>query len=368
MAELRNILENNLMNPIGDVNISKTYTGFNRENPDLMGQLEYCDNSSDNGYWRIIKSDDVSNPATFVSSSTFSNGESLDNYTLHISPIAGQTTFEYWRQGKHVVVEGTKSINLQSVMLNYIYFNENGELEYNGSTTAHELIVDETLVAIVGSNDEHGLYLFSDERHGLGMSGQSHLIIHSTIGFSHINGSDIHDIVQGATTHGIVESGYWIDEDITHHLPEMSDIPFAYLEGEIEENYSANWIFTGPSNTLAYKSGGIVQYNNNNGGDWGLTSVSSDADYIIIMLYASNNAIHPYVKIIGQEIFTTRNKARRAMNGYVTKLKLNGLSSPEMHPIGGWIVSGGDKGKVLKGDDNELWVDFRRLGFVADRW
>jgi hypothetical protein len=84
-----------------------------------------------------------------------------------------------------------------------------------------------------------------------------------------------------------------------------------------------------------------------------------------MLVMVSNNTMHPIFKLIGQEKYTSRRRARREMDRYIHKLKTDGLVSPEIGSILGYIYK--EDGTIQKGDDYEYYVDYR-FGGSEDIW
>ena len=333
-------------------------SGFDRLDADtkICGIIQFCYSASSQEVHQI---DEDGTYSLLTSQTTFADGSTaIADRTLAIYHVSGETSFKYWYQGTEVEVPGIKTVQAPDDGGGYIYFNSDGDLQYNGGT-AFNYIVKETLVSYVGWNTtENEFNYFADERHGISMNPVTHLYNHSTHGFAWGKfGSDITGLANNVSTFDAVTMGQWADEDLDCMLVEVNDAPFIYREGA-----DGQWRMTIHTDALGLIPAGTLVWNNEDEGGsgvWGLEDATSNNDYMVTTFWATNNKLAPIVKSVSQAYFGSRNDARDQLDSLVHKIQLDGLPSPEMNPIGSMIVHNLTAGQIEVGSNGEIWVDHR---------
>jgi len=336
---------------------SKYLSGFDREETETMGIIQYCHEAS-TGVVYQIHADAHTALVTLTSQTHFADGTTaIADKTIAQYHESGETQFSYWYQGELVEVTTLKTLDMSaSTFGGYVRYGADGELAI--ATSAHEMIVHHTLLAMVywnGDTDE--LLWLACERHGHILDPMAHKNLHFTTGFAHTAGCDITGIANNGSTFTEIGSGTVADEDIPSYLAAASTAPFAYKEGA-----NGYWNFTSDDNAVGYKTTGLVWNNEDSGGAgvWGLDLIPGDTDYQIMTIWMSNNKLHPFLKIIGQGYWGSRNDARARTDSYVNILKTEGMPSQEMRPIASMIVHHRTDAKIEDGTNDEVWFDHRR--------
>ena len=357
--ELREAISEEAMFPHGAVNITGIASGFDRNNKDTMGQMEYCIDASDLEYWRIDK--DGAGSLIAAPGGLFSDGTTLADRTIVHFPTSGQANFSYWYQGEKITKTTTQVLQLPAATSLYVFYDSSGVLTAQTTQTGHDLIVYESLISYIST---HTFEYFADERHGIIMDGETHYNIHysSTGGFTHHKGGDIAGIEGGVATHGVVANSGFFDEDILvsvdGDIKGDGTLPFIFRFGADSDNV---WTM-GSYTNLVSTSSGSSGWNELTGGIWGF---SVSIGYTYHTFWASNNVIHPVVKLMGQSSFLDRKVARRHIDQEIFAIRTAGLPAPEMQLIGAVIVD--NSGDTYKGADGEDWYDYRQ-GFAVHRY
>lgn len=336
-------------------NAARMATGFDREDTSTLGRIQYCFDASSGVVYNIDKDGVLT---TLTSQTTFADGSTaLADRTIAHYKSSGETNFSYWLNGVYTEVGTLKTLQLANSTGSY-YIGYDGTGDLVTIADAHEAIVSSALIALVYNNlDVPSVEWLSDERHGMVQSGQTHLNLHKTHGFawpagSRDGGLDITGLADNATTFTKIASGYCDDEDVKMTFAELSTIPFVYRSGA-----NGTFIHTADDNKLGYFDGGKCVYNEWDGATWKLSEIN--LDYVIMSIWATNNLLHPIVKMIGQTLHANRGAARDNLPGTILDLSLNNAMSPEAAPLYSYIIHNESTGKIEVGSDGEIYVDYR---------
>lgn len=329
-------------------------SGFDRHDSTTMGTLQFCYTAASGEVHQVDKDGVYS---LLTAQTTFADGTTaIADRTLAVYKSAGEANFSYWYGSTLVEVSEIKTIQMANTGGGYTYFNAAGDLE-EGSDVA-DAIITQTLVAfILWNTTENELFYMADERHGIGMSPDTHRYLHGTLGFAWGDGGDITGLVDNGTTFTAVTAGRFYDEDIVYFPAEAATAPFAYREGA-----EGLWRVTAADSSLGFVSGGASQWNNPDAGGpgvWGLTPISGGAQYQIMTFWQTNNKLTPLIQILGQEIFTSRNDARDQLPYWAYKLEMDGFPASETTLLGSMIIHEQAAGQIETGADGEIWVDHR---------
>jgi len=325
------------------------YNGFDSENTDTMGQLEYCHNAASGVVYKIDKSKVYTK---LTAQTQFSDGSVLADRTLAFVPDANTS---YWALGELITVTSSKKIQFTNDSLeHYVAFESDGELHVQTSTT--DAITKHVLVAVITNNAiANEPVWFADERHGIKQSGESHLIIHATRGFANVYGLDVQGLVDNGTTFTKITAGLSYDEDIPMAFAETTAIPSLYREG-----VGGAWRLTPTtSNKLAHFVLTKAVYNRYNAGTdtWDLYEI--DSNYIATTFLATNNVLAPIVRLVSQSADASRTIARAKAPANWYRIKKTGLPSSEAHAICSIVVHMENTGQIELGTDNEIYSDCR---------
>jgi hypothetical protein len=360
-------------------------TGFIREFKETIGYIELCTDGT-----KVI-SVDWNGVTTIRSNGLWVDGTNANAREFAITPVPYSGTIDIISEedgsvtnradtrdtsingGEYysVYIEGTKlNITTQQVVtlpnqsgLQFIYHDINGGLALD-TTFSFDYFEDRPITATVyGNATTQELVNFGDERHGIQMDGFTHRYLHFTQGTQYVSGMGLNGVTNGSTTYTSIDSGKAYDEDIYMSPLSQTSSPFVYRDGEF-------WTVLDDGLEIAYLSGGVAQFNcDTNYVNYGVAGVDytpsgsyelrdvTGNDRMIMFFVLTNNKEFPYVKILGQKVYTNSLEARADVGTAVNDLILSGLPSPEFLPIYAIIVD--DTGAVDDLSSDEVYVDLR---------
>jgi len=305
-------------------NLNGEPNGFNRNEPDSMGELSY------NSSTKIFK----------------------------IEPKSGESDFYFYSESVLYTYDTAKTVVLSNVSgLHVIYFDNNGDLLQTTDFSNFSTIVTRyCIVAYIYLNIDEGTWLgIGDERHGIHMTGATHYYLHNTEGARYLSGMSP-DLVESYTTFGTngISNGSFLDEDILHELSQQTSFKTLHLAT------NNKWTYTSVSNNLGIPFGatGHVAYNyyNETSSQWTQAEVTGN-DHIIMHMIATNNLTDSYMLIQGQNLYDNKFDARAGMENEFNNLKIIGLPSAEFIFIGSYIIN--SSGQLIPNDDGALFTDWR---------
>lgn len=247
---------------------------------------------------------DAKDPTGFPDRTTSTISFNPGTRTFTIAPVA--TDYVYWQLGERHVINVSKDIVLPDVTAQYfIYFDAAETLQQQTSFDV-SLLNDKTLVALVYWNAvESKVVLLCEERHGMGMSWNTHYHLHNSIGMRWYEGLNI--TVANDTL--AFTNGMLADEDIvidvTHNatptaifeqiLTPVANLPTIYKAGTIP---STRWVKVDASAEFIYRIGGIPQWNELVGNTYQLTDIDN-LDYGIYWIFGTNDIDTPIYSVMG---------------------------------------------------------------------
>jgi hypothetical protein len=318
-------------------------TGFIREFPATMGIIELCTDGS-----KVIHKDGYGN-VTVTNDGLWSDGSGASARAFRLSPYNGNDV-EVYIEGTKFKLSTAKEITLENTTgLKFIYFDTDGTLKVD-SVFSFDYFEDRPIVATVyGNAIDQTLVNFGDERHGIQMDGETHRYLHFTQGTQYVSGMEIQGLTDGGTTYTQITSGKAYDEDIYIESTQQTLAPHLYRIG-------TDWYVQADGNDIAYMPDGTAQYNPTDGTNYSLADVTGN-DAMIVFFCLTNNIEFPYVKILGQRVYTNANTARADIDKAINDLVLDGLPSPEFLPIGAIIVN--RDGELQTLSDGSEYYDLR---------
>jgi hypothetical protein len=204
-------------------------------------------------------------------------------------------------------------------------------------TTTQFSILDDAPVAICYVQDSE-IILLGDERHGIGMSDDTHKYLHETIGAVWESGLGLYSNaltsgtpnVNGTNTLVYMDGGVFHDEDLEH------EITNSLSSGLMYQNLGSGYTFTtNPSKLpILYKSGSTTtnwykqdatdfvfpysannrpQYNQSVGGVYQLTEVTED-NFFIVWILATNDIYDPVIAIPDISQYSSLSAAQQNSN------------------------------------------------------
>jgi len=238
-----------------------------------------------------------------------------------------------------------------------IYFGDDGVLAY-ATAFASTLVLTKAIIAMIQWNATTSeAVIFGNERHGISMSGASHMYNHLRNGSFWQDGMAIAGLSSGVATHGTLASGHYWDEDILHSPPAQTTLPFLWKIG-------STWTEGTDDNNLGYVAGGdtYVSFNEDvGGGTFALTEITG-VDFMIMFMIASNNYKPHFFKVLGEVEYSTVGQARDAIYSEKSTLNLGGLP-PEFVFINAYIIARDGKLQLL--DDGSTHLDLRATSDAA---
>lgn len=320
--------------------------GFNRIEPDTMGVLELCVDGT-----TVLRIDGnrvytTNNSGKFAYGTVYETDAEAREFAIYPSSIG---YFYYYVSSTKFVRTALHKIALTNASgLQYVWFNKNGVLEVTTSFNSTYAFI----ASVYGNATAQAKIVFADERHGIQMDVATHLRLHSVDGTGWSSGAVINGLTSGGTTYSNISAGTFYDEDIIMHHAEQTNAPFWYINGTA-------WDILPDGVAIGYKTTGNCFYNQLVGASWQLTALGSAVnDYVLTHFLATNDCQFPYVKVIGQNVYTTATAARLGAIKEMYNLVMTGLPSAEFKFIGSVIVKG--NGELLLTDLGDLYVDLRR--------
>jgi hypothetical protein len=264
-----------------------------------------------------------------------------DNATALLSFVNGTRTFSITPVGASfdVYVQGTKyTKTTESVVTSavegwhYIFYDLAGVLSET-TTFSTDIITKYSYVcALYWDNVNAQTILLGDERHGLSMTGATHLFLHNTIKTEYQSGFTLSGFTLGngalaTDTQFGVDAGVFKDEDIIFSYAALTgpaSIPIFYRTGSAVSPlwrrktadtfpllYSGSGGYTGAS--------GRAAYNQNNAGTYQLTEVGELFCYNI-HYYAVNDTTQKIIGILGDTTYSTALAASDAQDEEILRI------------------------------------------------
>lgn len=341
---------------IEDINtrLAATYepNGFDRRYPQYMGIIECCvsavtqtiDRISEAGVWSRLTGQPI-----------FGDGVTpLADRTLVIRPGASGE-FHVWVEGVKYTYTSAQVVSVPvpttGVML--FYFNQSGTLSW-GTPPIEGLFKKYAIVAAVTCNTNgNKKIVFRDERHGNDMDGTTHEYLHNAFGTRWVSGANVNGLIDNGTDYSTIDAGLFYDEDLPNPTASFASTPFWYREG-----IGGQWTSSIVQNTkLGYQVSGTTRYNLDTGGTWSLAPIGTG--YVVMHIVYGGDAEFPYVKIVGQKLYASRDAARARLEAEITLLKLDGLPSPEFKFLYSMIIHNEGTGQIETGTNGEVYIDWR---------
>ena len=281
--------------------------------------------------------------------STIVFSDTAPDRTMTITPVGG--SFTYLIKDRLYSVTSADSIQIPDVEGRHFIYYDGDTLAQIANPTAAQIeeIVKGAYAWVCAvrwdaTNNQH-IY-FGDERHGAQMDGATHWWLHRYFGTQlnsgcALNTLSVDDVLpDNASAQFGVDAGVVEDEDIAHILDAVGStvgLPVVYLLG-----VTPDWrrSFTAGYSILTTGTGRAA-WNENVGGTWQLTEVDNN-DFVLVHVWATNDAEQPYLVIVGQAEYDTRNAARDGALTEISTLILAGLPFVEFKPIATLIVQTSD--------------------------
>lgn len=339
--------------------------GFIREFPLTNGIMELCtDGTVIHRIWydgtHTTSDATHANYDATITPGYFYDGTVAGIKEFAIHPVAvgdgGDGTYTIYIQGIKFVISNTQKVTLADISgLQFVYHNASGSLAADTTFSFHYFEDMPITSVIYGNTISQSILVFGDERHGVVMDGYTHQYLHFTQGFKYFSGMEIQGMSAGVTTYTQITSGAGYDEDIYLTAPQQSAAPFMYLS-------VADWDIQEDGTDVAHLNVGVAQYNQNLGTptvpNFTLTDLTP-TQYGLMFFAMTNNRIYPYIKMVGQTVYSNALQARSAIaDAWNEILVVGGLPFPEFTPIGAVIVNSAGEVQLL--EDGSTYYDLRK--------
>ncbi len=275
----------------------------------------------------------------------------------------GRGELIYYIEGtKHVRTEVLEIAVPKETGMHFLYMSTEGVLStsqilhhdmFDGDTPHY--FEDTPIVSVLYySEGQDKLSIFADERHGITMDGYTHQFWHTLFGTQYSGGMDL-SVGLGATQHGLISSGSLYDEDLYMPLPAQFEAPVWYNEGiewKAEAGHGTANLFYKPASATH------IVYNPFNVDDNTFSLVElAEGEFTLMFFIGTNNAIAPYIKIIGQQVYSDIVDGRESIETEVKLAKTRGLPTPEFLFIGAILVN--HLGEAQDLTDGGAYLDLR---------
>jgi hypothetical protein len=144
-----------------------------------------------------------------------------------------------------------------------------------------------------------------------------------------------------------------MDEDISIVTLATTTHKWIYRDGS-----AGGWVKSSVAdNKIAYMGSSYAQYNEWDGSTWKRTESTSSTDYIINYIIATHDEDDAYLKVVGQQTYSSRSAARKALRHELHAIQLNGLPSTECEFQFAWIAK--RNGKLEDDGYGNAYIDLR---------
>lgn len=256
--------------------------------------------------------------------------------TTHTFSIAVHPSESYYKfkiYGRWIYKDSTEILACPDATGTYYwYFDTDGVLQVaKNRTIPSSVFVLSSICGMAYYNKEEGIFVGAkDEQHGCIIDGETHLNMHLTRNLKWFSGGEIIGLADASDVFTSVNPSVHFDEDIPISIEEKTALPFMYLK---TQNGVDGWVLTAADNKIAYIASGDTHasYNGDTGnGVMGLIESTNSTDYIIMMVLATNlETPWDKVKVIGQQTYSSRAKARAGLQNALSAIKLLGFPSAE---------------------------------------
>jgi hypothetical protein len=274
---------------------------------------------------------------------------------------------EHSTSGAHITLAATEGVH-------YIYFDGSSlTAAANPSTSQIDTVIrTKAIVAAVywSTVNTSGIFV-GDERHGKGMSPNTHAYLHFTEGLRYLSGLGLNNMtVDGDGSLAVhaqfgIDSGSVTDEDLWKAISAVASgtgLPLYHMEGA---SASPNWVITEPSGYSVKPTGtGRLAYNQLTGGSWQLTEIGNN-NFVLAHVFATTEKDRPMLALMGQNEYSNIAQARDGAAAEVLSLVTSDILFPEIKPIATVIYQTSNgytnpvKARVRTTDDGDNYVDWR---------
>jgi len=158
-----------------------------------------------------------------------------------------------------------------------------------------------------------------------------------------------------------IEAGVHHDEDIILLTPEETTFSFMYLKTQSGVD---GWVFTAADANIGHIVSGdtYLSYNGDTGsGVMDLIECGTSTDYVIMLIAQTNLATHKRVKVIGQQVYSSRSNAREGLKNALKAIELKGLPSAEFEWQYAYICKRSGDLEDSGSPNDDTYVDLRGI-------
>lgn len=292
--------------------------------------------------------------------------------TLSIQPAGA--SFDYWVAGVRYTTAGD-TVQIADVEgIHAIYYNGATLTALANPTAAQvaNLIHMHALVSFVYWDTSAATAIYvGEERHGKGMSADTHLLLHVRDGMAYLSGLGLNTISAdgaGATADAQfgVDAGEVADEDIYFDIASVGSttgLPIYYMLGgaaDWQKHTEAGFSVR----TLDGTNADRLAWNQYTGGAWQLTEAANN-DFVLCHVFATTEKDKPMIAIMGQATYATTKLAREGALTEIHSLALDDILFPEIRPIATVIFqtnlgyASAVNARVVTTDEGDDYVDWR---------
>jgi len=305
------------------------------------------------------------------STSTISFTDGTNTFSIQPTGVNFQyfvAGIEYTSTGDTVVIDDTKE------GIHAIYY-DGSTLTATANPSAGDFdtyIRTKCLVSILywDTSASEAIYV-GEERHGYGMSPNTHNYLHFTVGLAYLSGIGLNTLSVdggGATADAQfgVDAGSVSDEDLHLSISAVAagtGLPIYYMLGstpEWQKHTEAGFSVR----TLDGTSGTRLAYNQYVAPDWQLTDVGNN-DFVLCHIFATTEKDNPMIAIMGQNKYTTKKNARAGALTEIHSLLLDDVLFPEIRAIATVIFQTNTgyasevNARVVSTDEGDDYIDWR---------
>ncbi|MFA6406913.1 MAG: hypothetical protein WCW34_05370, partial [Patescibacteria group bacterium] len=260
--------------------------------------------------------------------------------TFSIGVKSSATSYTYYISGLKYTKSSTSTVTIPNTEGVWYFYFVAGTL--TASQTQPEYGDYPMISNGYWSVTQQKLITFAEERHGITMDPATHEYLHHTVGTRYSSGLTLTGTTGGTgNANGDAQvaltNGTIYDEDADHNitnstagglfqqiLSPTSSIPVYYRKGSASDNWEKK---TATYYPVYDNSGARLSYNLLTGNTWS-TSTVTNADFVAMWIFATNNVHEPVIAILGQRDDGTLANAQ-ANNTYNT-LSFGNLPFQEM--------------------------------------
>lgn len=343
-------------------------TGFARRHLETTGVIEFSDNGTDIYGFNWDGSPFKRTDGTFATGTSYEVAAQARQFAIYPAPYPQADDFrddEYftvWVKGK---VFDKSDIEIGTFTQGvggscYAYYDDDGTLITAHDFNAQLFVTTALIMVAYGNPVTEKKIIFGEERHGF-ILGEQHIKQHQTIGGMLASPNEFAITGLTTTSYTQFEEGRAYDEDISYYRPIQTNTPFWYIDGTPE----TGWNSVNDGLALGYIEDGNTRasYNENLGnGTFQLTEIPTTNDFIVMFFMLTNDSEFPIVKVIGQNLYTSKNEARDAVATERNNLILTGMPALEFVFLYAIIINGDGELQTL--DDGSDALDLRGAKFL----